>query len=269
MMQTKMSSFKQFSLTSMINNNNDGAHSMVTSYVAQSLFDLTAEMKLGSDGNLVESNMDQSNINHLLSSSTAHDYYSKILQETFCSRVSSETSIFDMDFSIPLPKDQQRMPMGSFDDGSELGDYMDIDDNLSIISEGNDSTQWVQAEKHHVALGACFSDQLPTLPTTTSLHSPNDDEQYHVPLKMTTGSQLQRIESTLNDVQCRLHECMNKSLVTQGALQEWDRLNELPASHARTMVNTARSRKQLQEGVILKKWDGSPLVATTGDMMCT
>lgn len=58
----------------------------------------------------------------------------------------------------------------------------------------------------------------------------------------------------------RLRELMTKSEETQKALQEWDKKNGLPKSHSCTMVNTSRSRKQLQVGKILPKWDGSPLI---------
>ena len=58
----------------------------------------------------------------------------------------------------------------------------------------------------------------------------------------------------------RLRQSMTKSAETQRALQNWDRQNGLPKSHSQTMVNSSRSRKQLQDGVILPKWDGTPLI---------
>ena len=58
----------------------------------------------------------------------------------------------------------------------------------------------------------------------------------------------------------RLQECMTLSTNSQLQLQAWDHENGLPKSHSPTMVNTSRSRKQLQEGVVLSKWDGSPLI---------
>jgi hypothetical protein len=58
----------------------------------------------------------------------------------------------------------------------------------------------------------------------------------------------------------RLANLMQKSSKTQVALQEWDKQNGLPKSHSQTMVKSARSRRQLIEGIILKKWDGSPLI---------
>jgi hypothetical protein len=61
--------------------------------------------------------------------------------------------------------------------------------------------------------------------------------------------------------QSQLRLMMMKSIQSQDAIQAWDRLNGLPASHSKTMVNTNRSRKQLLEGVILRKWNGSPLIS--------
>lgn len=59
----------------------------------------------------------------------------------------------------------------------------------------------------------------------------------------------------------RLQELMEQSYSTQSKLQQWDKANGLPKSHSQTMVNTSRSRKQLLDGVILPKWDGTPLIS--------
>jgi len=61
-------------------------------------------------------------------------------------------------------------------------------------------------------------------------------------------------------IMSRMNNLMLKSAVSQSALQEWDKLNGLPRSHCQTMVNTARSRTQLQKGVVLPKWNGKPLI---------
>ncbi|KAL7495965.1 hypothetical protein ACHAWT_004312 [Skeletonema menzelii] len=58
----------------------------------------------------------------------------------------------------------------------------------------------------------------------------------------------------------KLQAAMERTSSTEKLLQDWDRANGLPASHCQTMVNTSRSRKQLTEGVVLKKWNGSPLL---------
>ena len=57
-----------------------------------------------------------------------------------------------------------------------------------------------------------------------------------------------------------LKKSMLKSDETQLKLQEWDKLHGLPKSHSQTMVNTSRSRRQLREGIIILKWDGTPLI---------
>lgn len=76
-----------------------------------------------------------------------------------------------------------------------------------------------------------------------------------------SGSDDGRGDSTL-DHGTRLRQFMIESSNTHEALQQWDRSRGLPASHSRTMVNSARSRKQLLDGVLLRKWNGTPLVPT-------
>mmetsp|Transcript_27834 Transcript_27834/g.42602 ORF Transcript_27834/g.42602 Transcript_27834/m.42602 type:complete len:451 (+) Transcript_27834:321-1673(+) len=71
-------------------------------------------------------------------------------------------------------------------------------------------------------------------------------------------------DTSIEDTAARLNDIMMKSKVTQSALQNWDRKNGLPKSHSQTMVNSSRSRKQLQEGVVLAKWDGTPLLDIHG-----
>ena len=61
-------------------------------------------------------------------------------------------------------------------------------------------------------------------------------------------------------VMVKLRALMDKSSMTQKALQGWDKDNGLPRSHSQTMVNSSRSRKQLLEGKIIPKWDGTPLI---------
>lgn len=65
-------------------------------------------------------------------------------------------------------------------------------------------------------------------------------------------------------VAARLESKMRQSVDTMLALQKWDHDNGLPKSHCQTMVNTSRSRKQLLEGVVIKKWDGKPLMTFQG-----
>ena len=58
----------------------------------------------------------------------------------------------------------------------------------------------------------------------------------------------------------RLHVLMKRTKMSQKKLEEWDTAQGLPKSHCQTMVNSSRSRKQLTDGVILKKWNGAPLL---------
>jgi len=62
-------------------------------------------------------------------------------------------------------------------------------------------------------------------------------------------------------IMSRLKGLMDRTQMSQKQLQKWDKKNGLPKSHSQTMVNSSRSRKQLQNGVILKKWNGDPLIA--------
>ena len=63
-------------------------------------------------------------------------------------------------------------------------------------------------------------------------------------------------------IMARLKGLMQRTQHSQKELQKWDKKNGLPKSHSQTMVNSSRSRKQLQEGVVLKKWNGVPLIGT-------
>jgi hypothetical protein len=65
-------------------------------------------------------------------------------------------------------------------------------------------------------------------------------------------------------IMTRLNALMERTLLSQKQLQNYDKQNGLPRSHSQTMVNSNRSRKQLQKGVILKKWDGKPLISGSG-----
>jgi len=74
------------------------------------------------------------------------------------------------------------------------------------------------------------------------------------PLQQMQQSNMQQI------TMAKLQAAMERTASTMKLLQDWDRAHGLPASHCQTMVNTSRSRKQLKEGVVLKKWNGSPLL---------
>ena len=59
----------------------------------------------------------------------------------------------------------------------------------------------------------------------------------------------------------RLRALMAKSNESMKRLEEHDRRQGLRKCDAQNMMNTARSRKQILENRILKKWDGTPLIA--------
>ena len=65
----------------------------------------------------------------------------------------------------------------------------------------------------------------------------------------------------------RLKHLMERTQHSQKQLQKWDKKNGLPKSHSQTMVNSSRSRKQLQEGIVLKKWNGAPLIGSEKNSM--
>ena len=79
-----------------------------------------------------------------------------------------------------------------------------------------------------------------------------------IPLPEKSDPELLKVDQ--NEVMAKLQAAMDRTTDTQKLLQEWDRANGLPKSHSQTMVNSSRSRKQLTDGVILKKWNGTPLL---------
>ena len=66
------------------------------------------------------------------------------------------------------------------------------------------------------------------------------------------------------NAEINLKRAMKLSSLTTSKLQEWDRANGLPKSHSQTMVNSCRSREQLESGLVLQKWNGSPLLLLPG-----
>mmetsp|Transcript_15845 Transcript_15845/g.23991 ORF Transcript_15845/g.23991 Transcript_15845/m.23991 type:complete len:849 (+) Transcript_15845:111-2657(+) len=60
-------------------------------------------------------------------------------------------------------------------------------------------------------------------------------------------------------IMTRLNALMERTIMSQKTLQKYDKKNGLPRSHAQTMVSSSRSRKQLQKGIMSKKWDGRHL----------
>eukprot|EP00542_Grammatophora_oceanica_P017465 CAMPEP_0194029174 /NCGR_PEP_ID=MMETSP0009_2-20130614/2986_1 /TAXON_ID=210454 /ORGANISM="Grammatophora oceanica, Strain CCMP 410" /LENGTH=387 /DNA_ID=CAMNT_0038668779 /DNA_START=108 /DNA_END=1271 /DNA_ORIENTATION=+ len=68
-------------------------------------------------------------------------------------------------------------------------------------------------------------------------------------------------------IMARLDQLMFQSELTQSALQFFDKQRGLPKSHCQTMVNSSRSRKQLLEGKIIKKWNGRPLLGEESEAL--
>ena len=91
--------------------------------------------------------------------------------------------------------------------------------------------------------------------TTTTSASTSCTSPHHRPRRAVTKICLDK--QFMSD---RFTMLMNQSEQSQRSLQIWDEQHGLPKSHSQTMVNSSRSRKQLQDGVILPKWDGSPLI---------
>jgi hypothetical protein len=255
-MRSKSSSAEQSYLLEVINA--DRGFRIVTCQVKHRSFDVVGQIWIETRDNSSES-FDRPDPDRLVSSSNLLSCYSKALISSSLGNVSVNSTLhFDQNLSTGFDVHDDNMSLGSFDDRSELGDGMDIDDYdvLSVFSEFSESVGPTQPEKYQI-------DQRRNSETGISRAMVCDEDMNVKQMEETL--QFPAGDFTLNTVHSRLHVCMKDSLVTQAALQEWDRLNGLPASHSRTMVNTARSRKQLQEGVILKKWDGSPLLtASTG-----
>lgn len=70
----------------------------------------------------------------------------------------------------------------------------------------------------------------------------------------------QNTEESPVDPITKLNQLMAKSQQSLKQLQEYDKSQGLPASHSQTMVKSSRSRRQLLEGKIMKKWDGTPMI---------
>ena len=103
--------------------------------------------------------------------------------------------------------------------------------------------------------GACTSIGFEQSPSDVSVgHTTQDDGGIHSEWTSSPPA------FDPNAMMLRLQSTMQASQVTQKALQTWDKKNGLPKSHSQTMVNSSRSRQQLQSGAILPKWDGTPLI---------
>ena len=89
----------------------------------------------------------------------------------------------------------------------------------------------------------------------------NDTDNPSMAASSSSGTLSSRIGDAAQPITQRLRSSMEKSRRSLKQLQEWDRRLGLPKSSAHTCIKTERSRKQLLEGKILKKWDGTPLIS--------
>jgi hypothetical protein len=166
---------------------------------------------------------------------------------------------------------RQRVDNDDFDEYNGTGS--------GIISPGCTSSftfpcgRLTQMVARRITLGPRGSVAL-DLSSGTSASANTTNNTYH--LGGSTGSASKQIVSqTTNEAAVSvsapklttLNECMAKSEKTQEALQKWDKDNGLPRSHSCTMVKTSRSRRQLIEGRILPKWDGSPSMTESGPLV--
>jgi hypothetical protein len=116
----------------------------------------------------------------------------------------------------------------------------------------NPDQQWSTSRpsKRH-----CSSTRSVTTPGAAALVTPQDS---------CTSFHEDELSFDVTDLAKSLASRMRESCATMSALQKWDRENGLPKSHCQTMVNTSRSRTQLLEGVVVKKWNGKPLMEFEG-----
>jgi len=120
-------------------------------------------------------------------------------------------------------------------------------DELDIFEEGERTTTMPSNENTFDATHSeAFQDEV----KSTSIESTTKTEAYDESKAMDAAS-----------IAARLDHLMFQSELTQSALQYFDKRRGLPKSHCPSMVNSSRSRKQLLEGKIIKKWNGCPLLS--------
>lgn len=145
----------------------------------------------------------------------------------------------------------------------ELSDFDDsTDDDMPTSSNDNPLRFSVTLEKKSADRRKAFrkrpgrQNSLPDLHALEKESSKADSKQTK---RSESSSPIDGQHDPLGLLQ-RLRNLMKRTEKTQQALQEWDKLNGLPKSHSQTMVNSSRSRRQIQEGRIIPKWDGTPLI---------
>lgn len=105
------------------------------------------------------------------------------------------------------------------------------------------------------------SSSKPNLAKTAPQEASKPHERSDIPVRRSRSRWIPvRMDQWQKDASMKLRKLMEESNKSQRALNEWDREQGLPKSHTPTMVNTARSRKQLLEERILCKWDGTTLL---------
>ena len=105
-------------------------------------------------------------------------------------------------------------------------------------------------------VSACIDDSAKDSATLDDTDNPSS-----IAASSSSGTLSSRIGDAAQPITQRLRSSMEQSRQSLKQLQEWDRRLGLPKSSAHTCVKTERSRKQLLEGKILKKWDGTPLIS--------
>jgi hypothetical protein len=147
-------------------------------------------------------------------------------------------------------------------DSSSNGDYNGVD----MLNERSSSEEGLLSNKDtNQHSEAPIFRQMPRRGSTGSFYVASTSAYFQSTSGVTSnaGTDQVHIPENLNPEQVmkRLQVLMEESRFTQQKLQLWDKANGLPKSHSQTMVNTSRSRKQLLDGVILPKWDGTPLIS--------
>ena len=101
--------------------------------------------------------------------------------------------------------------------------------------------------------------------TSTTASLTNMDLAHHDDANLTTLPSECMDKAQFKQEMCmsfdRLKCIMRKSRSTQDLLQDWDKKQGLPKSHSRTMMQTNRSRIQIEDNRVLPKWNGQPLIA--------
>jgi len=122
------------------------------------------------------------------------------------------------------------------------------------------------ASASHLSAGC--GQQQNVIPLSSSILEPlrlpqKSKKKRSVKIPKTKPTKLEELPPQSKDdpeiIMTRLNALMERTIMSQKTLQKYDKNNGLPRSHAQTMVSSSRSRKQLQKGIMSKKWDGRHL----------